>query len=112
MISDTTQQLNDALHIVGDGPSHPDFGAAWEYLAISNHSEIRKAMRLALEETFGPYPPPTGYSDAGEPYWETSIMSKYLGIPVEQIEKTALELQEKWGPEVGVMETEQLHRVH
>lgn len=112
MTPSMTLQLDDALHIVGDGPTHPDFAAAWECLAISNHHEIRKAMRLALEETFGPYPPPTGYSDSGEPYWETSIMSKYLGIPVDQINKTAMDLQDKWGPEVGVMRTEQLHRVH
>ncbi|MEO5364389.1 MAG: hypothetical protein H7838_12290 [Magnetococcus sp. DMHC-8] len=114
MISSLTQplELNDALQIVEDGPAHPDFESAWECLALSKHGAVRLAMRLALEATFGPYPPPTGYSDDGEPYWETAIMSKYLGIPVEQIDATALELQEKWGPAVGVLETEKLHRVH
>ncbi len=105
-------ELNDALQIVGDGPTHPDFDSAWECLALSKQTEIRLAMRLALEETFGPYPLPTGYDDAGEPYWETAVMSAYLGIPVAQIDATARELQERWGPEIGVTETEKLHRVH
>ncbi|MEO5339071.1 MAG: hypothetical protein H7837_00940 [Magnetococcus sp. MYC-9] len=112
MISTVTQQLDEALQIVGDGPSHPDFDAAWECLALSNHAEIRQAMRLALEATFGPYPTPTGYSDDGEPYWETTVMARYLGIPVEQINATAMELQEKWGAEIGVLDSDQLHRVH
>lgn len=112
MLTNMTPQLSSALHIVSDGPEHPDFDAAWEYLALSNHSEIRQAMRLALEETFGPYPPPTGYSTEGEPYWETAIMSKYLDIPIDQVDATAMELKEKWGSAVGVVETEKLHRVH
>ncbi|MBF0161836.1 MAG: hypothetical protein HQL88_06075 [Magnetococcales bacterium] len=110
--SDTGHPLNAALQIVGDGPEHPEFDSAWAALALSDHAEIRRAMRLAMEETFGPYPPPTGYSDEGEPYWETAVMSRYLGIPVEQLDATALELREQWGPLVGVMESEQLHRVH
>ena len=112
MQSRVTEQLNNALQIVGDGPAHPDFDTAWECLALSRHTEVRAAMRQALEETFGPYPPPTGYSDEGEPYWETTIMSQYLGIPLEQINETALDLQDKWGADVGVMETEKLHRIH
>lgn len=112
MTPDTAQQIDHALRIIEDGPAHPEFGHAWEYLAISDHSQIRAAMRLAMEETFGPYPPPTGYSDAGEPFWRASIMSKYLGIPVEELEETIEELQEKWGADVGVMETSKLHRVH
>ena len=112
MTPNVTQQLHEALKIVEDGPSHPDFDSAWECLAVTDHVAIRTAMRLAMEETFGPYPPPTGYSDAGEPFWATAIMSKYLGIPVEQIEATALELQDKWGSQVGIMETDKLHRVH
>ncbi|MBF0461181.1 MAG: hypothetical protein HQL87_07280 [Magnetococcales bacterium] len=112
MQSHMTQQLNTALQIVGDGPEHPDFDTAWECLALSKHAAIRAAMRQALEETFGPYPPPTGYSDAGEPFWETTVMARYLGIPVDQINETALEMQEKWGADVGVLETEKLHRIH
>ena len=112
MTLDMTQRINDALRIVEDGPTHPEFDAAWEYLAISNHSEIRMAMRHAMEETFGPYPTPTGYSDSGEPYWDAGVMSEYLGIPVEQIEETASELQEKWGAEAGVLDVEKLHRIH
>ncbi|MBF0584140.1 MAG: hypothetical protein HQL80_07895 [Magnetococcales bacterium] len=112
MMTHMTPQLSDALQIVGDGPTHPEFDAAWACLALSDHQEIRAAMRLALEETFGPYPPPTGYSDSGEPYWETAIMAKYLDIPLDQIDTTVLELREKWGEAVGVVETEKLHRVH
>lgn len=107
-----TQQINEALQIVENGPTHPEYDTAWEYLAISNHCEIRRAMRLAMEETFGPYPSPTGYSDAGEPYWEVEIMSKYLGIPVDQIEDTVMELQEKWGADAGVLDSRKLHRIH
>ncbi|MBF0184478.1 MAG: hypothetical protein HQM06_08820 [Magnetococcales bacterium] len=112
MITSLTQPLQEALQIVEDGPQHPDYDAAWETLALSKQSDIRQAMRLALEETFGPYPTPTGYSDEGEPFWSIEIMSRYLGIPVEQMHATALEMQEKWGPDVGVMETSKLHRVH
>lgn len=112
MITPITPQLSRALHVVSDGPEHPDFESAWACLALSNHSEIRQAMRLALEETFGPYPPPTGYSTEGEPFWETAVMSKYLNIPIDQVDATAMELREKWGPSVGVVETEELHRVH
>ena len=106
------QQINHALCIIDEGPEHPEFDSAWEYLAVSNHPKVRSAMRLAMEETFGPYPLPTGYNDAGEPYWETSVMSRYLGIPVEDLEETATELQEKWGPYVGVLDSRELHRVH
>ncbi len=112
MTLDVTQQINDALQIVEDGPTNPAFDAAWEYLAITNHSEVRAVMRLAMEETFGPYPPPSGCNDTGEPYWEIGVMSEYLGIPMDQIEQTATELQEKWGTCAGVMDVEKLHRIH
>lgn len=112
MTSNVTHEINHALQIVEDGPAHPEFNTAWEYLAISNHVKIRAVMRIAMEETFGPYPPPTGCSDAGEPYWETSIMSQYLGIPIAHLEETVIELQEKWGPDAGVLDSSSLHRVH
>ncbi|MBF0096324.1 MAG: hypothetical protein HQM04_12780 [Magnetococcales bacterium] len=112
MITSLTQPLQTALQIVEDGPQHPDFDAAWETLALSKHSDIRLAMRMAMEETFGPYPTPTGYSDEGEPFWSIEVMSRYLGIPVEQIHATALEMQEKLGADAGVTETSKLHRVH
>lgn len=105
-------ELNSALSIVETGPSHPEFDGAWEYLAVSSDPAIRQAMRQAMEETFGPYPTPTGYSDDGDAHWDISILSKYLGIPVDKIEETALELQEKWGTNSGIMESEHLNLVH
>lgn len=112
MITSDTHQINQALHIVEEGPEHPEFDAAWECLALSKHAEIREVMRLAMEETFGPYPVAAGYSDAGEPYWETAVMSEYLGIPLEDLEDTVMGLQEKWGADVGVRDSRELHRVH
>lgn len=112
MTPDTTYDLNHALKVVENGPAHPEFDTAWEYLAMSNHATIREAMRLAMEETFGPYPLPTGYNHAGEPYWDVGVMSQYLGIPQDQLEDTVSDIQEKWGPQAGILETSALNRVH
>ena len=104
--------LHDALCIVEAGPEHPEYDQAWEYLAICKNPSVRKAMRTAMEQTFGPYPDPTGYTNEGEPHWSLSVMSKYLDIPEEELTDQSLEIQERWGTAAGIVKTEDLHKVH
>ena len=104
--------LHDALCIVDSGPEHPEYEQAWEYLAICETPSIRKAMRTAMEQTFGPYPAPTGYTDAGEPHWSLSVMSKYLDISEEELTSQSHEIQERWGEKAGIVRTEDLNKVH
>ncbi|MBF0427823.1 MAG: hypothetical protein HQL94_02775 [Magnetococcales bacterium] len=108
----TESWIDQALSIVEVGPEHPAFDDAWEYLAMSKEPAVREAMRMALEEIFGPHPLPTEYNDDGEPYWRTSIIAAYLNIPEEEIIETALEMQEKWGYSAGVASSHDLHSVH
>ncbi|MBF0128056.1 MAG: hypothetical protein HQM02_12715 [Magnetococcales bacterium] len=108
----TDSWIDQALSIVEVGPGHPAFDDAWEYLAMSKEPSVRMAMRMAMEETFGPHPPPTGYDDTGEPFWRTSIIAAYLNMPEESIIDTAMEMQEKWGEMAGVASTRDLHPVH
>lgn len=104
--------IDQALTILEVGPQHPAFDDAWEYLAMSKEPMVRTAMRTAMEEIFGPHPPPTGYSDDGEPFWRTSIIADYLNMPEESIIDTAMEMKEKWGDMAGVASTRELHPVH
>lgn len=108
----TDSWLDQALSIVETGPQHPAFDDAWEYLAMSKDANVRQAMRMAMEEIFGPHPPPTGYDDEGEPYWRTGIIANYLDIPEEQILDCAMEMKEKWGYAAGVASTSDLHLIH
>ncbi|MEO5331216.1 MAG: hypothetical protein H7839_04270 [Magnetococcus sp. YQC-5] len=108
----TDPRIDQALSIVEIGPQHPGFDDAWEYLAMSKEPVVRHAMRMAMEELFGPHPTPTGYDDAGEPYWRTSIIAKYLNIPEDQIIDCAMEMKDKWGYDAGVASTRDLHPVH
>ncbi|MBF0417134.1 MAG: hypothetical protein HQL86_02670 [Magnetococcales bacterium] len=114
MISPTNMEswINQALAIVEAGPEHPAFDDAWEYLAMSKEPQVRQAMRQAMEEIFGPHPPPTGYDDLGEPYWRTTVIAEYLNIPEDEIIETAYEMKEKWGYSAGVAQTRDLHAVH
>ncbi|MBF0357921.1 MAG: hypothetical protein HQL70_04885 [Magnetococcales bacterium] len=111
-ISDTDDVLQDALCIVEAGPEHPEYDMAWEYLALCQNPSIRKAMRVAMEQTFGPYPAPTGYTDEGEPHWSLAVMSKYLDIPEDELTAQSMEIQERWGEEAGIVRTEDLNKVH
>lgn len=108
----TDSWIDQAISIVEAGPQHPAFDDAWEYLALSREPSVRLAMRLAVEEIFGPHPPPTGYDDSGEPFWRTGIIAEYLNMPEEQIIDTAMEMKDKWGDSSGVAATSDLHRVH
>jgi hypothetical protein len=110
--SQTKETIQDALGIVESGPKHPEYEQAWEYLAICENPSIKKAMRSAMEQTFGPYPPPTGYTDGGEPHWSLAVMSKYLNIPEEELTTQSLEIQERWGERGGIVRTEDLNVVH
>jgi hypothetical protein len=104
--------INQALEVLETGPGHPGYDDAWELLALCNDPDVQRAMRQAMEETFGPYPQPTGYLDSGEPHWCLSVMAKYLGIPEEELEQTVEEIQEKWGDVAGVVDTSELHKLH
>mgnify|MGYP003573376688 CR=1 FL=1 len=109
---DAENTIQNALSIVEVGPDHPEYDEAWEYLALCENPSIRKAMRTAMEQTFGPYPPPTGYTDNGEPHWSLSVMSKYLDIPEDELTSQSIEIQERWGDKAGIVRTEELHKVH
>ncbi|MBF0382013.1 MAG: hypothetical protein HQL69_13400 [Magnetococcales bacterium] len=109
---DVDDGLQDALGIVEAGPDHPEYDQAWEYLALCKNPSIRKAMRSAMEQTFGPYPAPTGYTDDGEPHWSLAVMSKYLDIPEDELTSQSLEIQERWGEKAGIVRTEDLNKVH
>ncbi|MBF0455219.1 MAG: hypothetical protein HQL72_10445 [Magnetococcales bacterium] len=109
---ETENTIQDALGIVEAGPEHPEYDLAWEYLALCENPSIRHAMRTAMEQTFGPYPPPTGYTDDGEPHWSLAIMSSYLNIPEEELTTQSLEIQERWGEKAGIVRTEELNKVH
>ncbi|MBF0447376.1 MAG: hypothetical protein HQL67_04160 [Magnetococcales bacterium] len=109
---DAENTIQDALGIVEAGPEHPDYDQAWEYLALCENPSIRDAMRTAMEQTYGPYPLPTGYTDSGEPHWSLSVMSEYLNIPEEELTAQSLEIQERWGEKAGVVRTEDLNKVH
>ena len=112
VVDDTQDGLHDALGIVEAGPEHPKYDQAWEYLALCKNPSIRQAMRTAMEQAFGPYPAPTGYTDDGEPHWSLAVMSKYLDIPEDQLTSQSLEIQERWGEEAGIVRTEDLNKVH
>ena len=109
---DAENIIQDALGIVEVGPDHPEYDQAWEYLALCENPSIRKAMRDAMEKTFGPYPDPTGYTDDGEPHWSLSVMSEYLNIPEDELTEQSIEIQERWGEKAGVVRTEDLNKVH
>ena len=112
MTPESNRDINNALRIVETGPDHPGFKDAWECLALCQNPSIRHAMRLAMEETFGPYPPPDRYTDDGEPHWNVTVMAQYLGIQVEKILESIDVLHTKWGDKIGVGESSQLHRIH
>ncbi len=109
---DGEEVLHDALSIVEAGPEHPEYDQAWEYLALCKNPSVRKAMRTAMEQTFGPYPSPTGYTNEGEPHWSLAVMSKYLGIPEEELTAQSMEIQDRWGEAAGIVRTEDLNKVH
>ena len=109
---DVEHGILDALGIVESGPDHPDYDQAWEYLALCKNPSIRQAMRTAMEQTFGPYPPPTGYTDDCEPHWSLSVMSKYLNIPEEELTEQSMDIQDRWGERAGIVRTEDLNKVH
>ncbi|MBF0368244.1 MAG: hypothetical protein HQL52_02205 [Magnetococcales bacterium] len=111
MIGDEIE-IEEVLRVIEDGPDHPGYDDAWEFLAKSRNPVVRKAMRMALEEIYGSPPPPTGYDDEGEPYWRTAVMAEHLGVDEEELTDNAMELREKWGDASGVMETKKLNRVH
>ncbi len=108
----TESWLNQALSIVEVGPNHPAYDDAWEYLAMSSDPSVRQAMRMAMEEVFGPHPPPTGYNDQGEPFWRTGIIAEFLNVPEDEIIDCAMEMKDKWGYAAGVADTSELHQVH
>lgn len=110
--SEADHTLQVALGIVEAGPDHPEYEEAWEFLALCKHPAIQQAMRAAMEEAFGPYPPPTGYTDEGEPHWSLAVMSEYLKISEEELTDQSLEIQQRWGARAGVLRTDQLNKVH
>ncbi|MBF8271437.1 MAG: hypothetical protein HW380_542 [Magnetococcales bacterium] len=112
MLHNQPAEIETALTILEKGPRHPAFDDAWEYLAMSPNPQIRHAMRLAVEETFGPYPQPLGYSENQEPFWDLEEMSRYLGVRSEELLETAQEIEEKWGEKSAMRDSAELHLLH
>ena len=112
MLHNQTPTIDTALNIVGKGPQHPSFDDAWEFLAMCPDPRIRHAMRLAVEETFGPYPQPLGYSEHQEPFWDLEEMSRYLGVSREELLESAQEIEEKWGEKTVMRDSTELHLLH
>lgn len=112
MLHSQPANIDTALHILGKGPAHPAFDNAWEYLAMSKDPHIQHAMRLAVEETFGPYPLPLGYAENQEPFWDIDDMSRYLGVSKDELLENAQEIEEKWGSKTAMRDSSELHLLH
>lgn len=112
MLNNQPVKIDVALNILGEGPQHPAFDDAWESLAMCPDPQIQHAMRMAVEETFGPYPQPIGYTDAQEPFWDVDEMSRYLGIDKEELLDTAREIEDKWGAKTAMRDSSELHLLH
>ncbi|MBF0414267.1 MAG: hypothetical protein HQL78_06240 [Magnetococcales bacterium] len=112
MLQNQSAHLEVALDILGKGPHHPSFDDAWEYLAMCPDPTIQLAMRQAVEEAFGPYPKPIGYSDDQEPFWDVDEIARYLGIAAEELIETARDVEEKWTGRTVMKDSSELHLLH
>ncbi|MBF0187782.1 MAG: hypothetical protein HQL50_07640 [Magnetococcales bacterium] len=104
-------ELGQALDVLEAGPYSPGYNEAWGRVAQSKDPIIQSALRETLEETYGPLPAPTGYSDDGEPYWDTDIMARYLRIDESYVEELAEETLDRWGDDAGVKHVSSLHKI-
>ncbi|MGN7611046.1 hypothetical protein ACQZV8_03065 [Magnetococcales bacterium HHB-1] len=98
-----------AAQIMAIGPEHPDYEQAWTTMAKSNDPAIKHALREALEHLCGPMPKPTGYSEEGEPYWQTDVIADYLNIEESFVQDVAEEVLEEWEDTSGVKPVRELH---
>ena len=79
------------LHLVQHGENHPltqqSFTLMLEHMPESMKQEIdAKAKELGL------LPPPSGYTDDGEPMYRLEDVAKHLGMSIEDAEQRLLEL--------------------
>ncbi|MEO5377221.1 MAG: hypothetical protein H7832_05490 [Magnetococcus sp. DMHC-6] len=51
-------EMEEALLVLEAGPTNPAFDLAWEAVALSKDPIVRRAIRLTMEEFFGPPPDP------------------------------------------------------
>ncbi|MBF0424984.1 MAG: hypothetical protein HQL66_04080 [Magnetococcales bacterium] len=104
--------IADALLIMEAGPEDPGYDAAWSYLLRCRDPEVQTMLRRSMESVYGPMPPATGYNDAGEAFWTTEVIARYLGTDVAAVDALVEDVHEQFEDAAGVMETRKLHRIH